>query len=82
MDIWFAEGIQPLLFLCKPLYFIPVTTVAKSENGALLVAHNGQKEVARIPLAAIYELVDSKHQMQVECQTVSVIFSKKPGAYQ
>jgi hypothetical protein len=82
MEPSFAEGIQPLLYLRKPLYFIPVTSIAKSDDDTVLIGRQGQKDVARIPVATICELLDSGRQMQIECQTVSVVFSKKPVAPQ
>jgi len=82
MDIWIAEGLQPLLFLRKPVYYIPVTTIVKSDDGATLIGRQGQKDVARIPVAAIFELTDSPRQMIVECPMFSVIFSKRPAASQ
>ena len=78
MDCWFSEGLQPLLYLRKPVYYIPVTTITKSDDGATLIGRQDQKDVARIPVAAIFELTDSARQMIVECPMVSVIFSKRP----
>lgn len=76
---WFAEGVHPILFLRKPVYYIPTTSITKSDDGAILIGQHNQKDVARIPVAAIYGVTDSVRQMIVECPLVSVIFSKSPA---
>lgn len=68
-----------MLFLRKPVYYIPVSVITKSDDGATLIGRQGQKDMARIPVAAIFEVTDSPRQMIVECPMVSVIFSKRPA---
>jgi hypothetical protein len=82
MEPTFAKGIQPLLYLRKPLYFITVTTITKSDDGAMLIGRQDQKDVAHIPVAAICEVTDSARQMQIECESISVVFSKRSLAPQ
>lgn len=76
MDPWIATDIRPLLFLQKPVYYIPVTDITKTEDGAVLVARQGQKDVARIPLFCVYEAADSARQLQIECQAMTIMFTK------
>lgn len=77
MDIWIADGLQPMLFLRKPVYYIPVTTITKSDDGAMLIGRQNQKDVVRISVAVVFEVTDTARQMIVECPMISVIFSKR-----
>jgi hypothetical protein len=74
---WIAENLKPLLFVRKPVYYIPTTSITKSEDGIFLIGQQDQKDVARIPVANICFSTDSVRQMIVECHTVSIIFSKR-----
>jgi hypothetical protein len=94
MDLWFAPDIQPLLYLPRPIYYIPVTEISsetgnyelprnasqaditKTMDGAVLVARQGQKDVARIPLFCVYEVADSRRQLKLECNSATVVFTK------
>jgi hypothetical protein len=80
MDPWFAPNIHPLLYLDKPVYYIPVTEIIKTEDGAVLVARQGQKDVARIPLFCVSEATDSARQLQLECRSAMVVFTKMAGS--
>lgn len=74
MDPWFAPDIHPVLFVPKPVYYIPVTEIIKTP--AVLVGRQGQKDVARIPLFCVFHVADSARQLQLECRTVTVVFTK------
>lgn len=66
-----------MLFLRKPVYYIPVTTITKSDDGAMLIGRQNQKDVVRISVAVVFEVTDTARQMIVECPMISVIFSKR-----
>lgn len=74
MEPWFAADIRPVLFLPTPVYYIPVTEIIKTP--AVLIGRQDQKDVARIPLFCVFHAADSTRQLQLECRTVTVVFTK------